>query len=109
MIEDKLDTLLDEFDLDWRTSVKGIDEYESLFIEVVNTCKKHMTESIMSDYFVSRLRQGCPCCQLFQFCMRVFQLPRVKEEAMKIKGNTSDFRTITAMNVILQVYEEHWE
>lgn len=85
-------------------------EAEPYYLKLLNFIKQHpdSREFFVND-FVKRVQKGIQPWEVTQFCMRELQWPEIKEAVIERSKKTDDWRIISVMNDIFEVYESVWE
>jgi hypothetical protein len=83
---------------------------EPIYIEILNLIKSHpdCREQFVRK-FIFLLKTGEISSDLIEFCMRELQWEEIKKAAELEISKTDDWRVISTMNHILEVYEKEWE
>jgi hypothetical protein len=89
----------------------GVNEIEKELLNILNFIKEHKLYEKEYKNFLIEIVRGLKLypLQIIIFCMRELQWEEIKNAAISEKNNTNDWRIISSMNDILQVYETEWE
>ena len=85
-------------------------DYEPILIELLNYIKsdKENKDEYIAFFCKAVDDESLPW-EAIQFCMRELQWDEVKIRAQELIHSNDDFRVISVMRGILDVYEEEWE
>lgn len=89
----------------------GVNEIEKELLEVLNYIKINKSQEDAIKKFLIKIVKGVEVypLEIIIFCMRELQWLEIKEVALVEKTKTHDWRIISSMNHILEVYEDEWE
>jgi hypothetical protein len=89
----------------------GVNEIEKELLDVLNYIKIYKKGEEEIKAFLIKIVKGEEIypLEIIIFCMRELQWLEIKEAAIEEKTKTHDWRIISSMNHILEVYENNWE
>ena len=83
---------------------------EPIYIEILNLIKENPRyHNQFVTALLSILSSGKAPWELIQFCMRELQWPEIKNSIFAELEGAKDWRVISVLNHILEVYESEWE